>query len=49
LPSEGRAAAILDASEPEARAHAGALAGEDVSAMRRSGARLLSVLGVWYD
>lgn len=47
--TEGRAAAILDASEPEARAHAGHLAEGDLTAARQSGVRLLAVLGLWYD
>lgn len=46
---EGRAAAILDASEAPAREHAGALASGDVRASQRTGAALLSILGVWYD
>lgn len=47
--TEGRAAAILDASEPEARAHASALAAGDITASRQTGVRLLAVLGLWYD
>lgn len=46
--SEGRAAAILDASEAPAREHAAALAGGDIRAAQRTGAGLLAILGVWY-
>jgi len=47
--TEGRAAAILDAAEAPAREHAATLASGDVRASQRTGARLLSVLGVWFD
>jgi len=47
--TEGRAAAILDASEAPAREHAATLASGDVRASQRTGAALLSVLGVWFD
>lgn len=46
--TEGRASAILDASEAPAREHAGHLADGDIEAAQISGARLLAVLGVWY-
>ena len=46
-PSEGRAAAILDQATPEAKAHAKALAGDDIVAARASGVRLLAVLKQW--
>ena len=46
--TDGRATAILDASEAPAREHAAALAGGDIAASQRTGARLLAVLGVWY-
>jgi hypothetical protein len=46
--TEGRATAILDASERPARAHAEALAGDDAPLMRETGVNLLATLGVWY-
>lgn len=49
LQTEGRAAAILDASEAPAREHAATLADGDIRASQRTGAALLAVLGVWYD
>jgi hypothetical protein len=45
--SEGRAAALLDAAKPEARAHAVSLTGEDMTEARRTGVRLLAILGQW--
>ena len=48
-PVEGRAAAILDASEPEVRAHAAALVDGNITTARQTGARLFAVLGLWYD
>ena len=47
--TEGRAAAILDAALPEARAHAAALAGDDIIQARKSGVRLLAVLKKWAE
>lgn len=47
-PSEGRAAAILDASKPRAEAHAAALAGDDVAKMRETGVTLLAGLRCWW-
>lgn len=45
--SEGRAAALLDAAKPEARAHAVSLTDEDMAEARRTGVRLLAILGQW--
>jgi ABC-type uncharacterized transport system auxiliary subunit len=45
--SEGRAAALLDAAKPEARAHAISLTGDDMTEARRTGVRLLAILGQW--
>ncbi|WP_143747205.1 hypothetical protein [Marinibacterium profundimaris] len=42
----GRAEAVMDASERPGRAHAAALAGDDVGAMRRTGAELLAVVSL---
>ncbi|GLQ26150.1 hypothetical protein GCM10007927_09530 [Sulfitobacter pacificus] len=47
--TKGRGAAILDAAMPEARAHAIALAGDDMAAARRSGVRLLAILKQWVE
>lgn len=46
--NEGRAAAILDAVERPAKAHARALAGDDPAEMRRTGAALLAPLRCWW-
>lgn len=45
--SEGRASALLDAAKPEARAHAVSLTGDDMTEARRTGVRLLAILGQW--
>ena len=46
--SEGRAASILDASKPAARAHRDALLTDDLSEIRRTGGLLLSGLTCWW-
>lgn len=43
-PVPGRAEAVLDASEVPGRAHAEALAGDDLEEARATGLRLLTVL-----
>ena len=48
-PSEGRAAAILDAAVPVSREHAGALLGDDVDKMRATGLELITVVNCWPD
>lgn len=45
--NEGRATAILDVALPEAKAHAVSLTGDDMTEARRTGVRLLAVLGQW--
>lgn len=45
--TEGRAAALLDAAKPEAVAHAVSLTGDDMAEARRTGVRLLAILGQW--
>ena len=47
--NDGRAAALLDAAMPEARAHAVSLTGNDMAEARRTGVRLLAVLGQWAE
>lgn len=49
LRTEARASALLDVSEPFAKDHAEALAGSSMGEARRSGARLLAILGEWYQ
>lgn len=46
--TEGRAAALLDASEAPARAHAVALAGDNMTEARQTGAVVLAILAEWY-
>ena len=48
-PSEGRAAAILDAAVPVSRTHAEALVGDDVGRMRATGLELITVVNCWPD
>ena len=48
-PSEGRAAAILDAAVPVSREHAEALVGDDLDAMRETGLELITVVNCWPD
>jgi hypothetical protein len=40
---------LLDAALPEARAHAVSLTGDDMTEARRTGVRLLAILGQWRD
>ena len=47
LPSEGRAAAILDAAVPVSRVHADALVGDDINRMRRTGLELVTIVNCW--
>ncbi len=46
--TEGRASALLDATERPARAHAIALAGDDMTKARQTGAVVLAILAEWY-
>ena len=48
-PGEGKAAAILDQAQPEATAHARSLTSNDVSEMRRTGLRLITLVQCWPD
>lgn len=43
-PEEGRAAAVLTKAQPLAIEHASALTGSDLSEMRRTGLRLITVI-----
>lgn len=45
--SEGRAAALMDAAKVEAKAHAVSLTGDDMQEARRTGVRLLAIIGQW--
>lgn len=38
---------MLDAAKPEAVAHAVSLTGDDMAEARRTGVRLLAILGQW--